>query len=233
MSDLLRVVRWLLRRPQPVIGRDRAIQLACKEFDERGWPYEQPKAIERLNAWVVMMDGQVRDGPVVIINQQTGKVENRGPRLEAADKVILYELRRAAKDAVKAGKPVDFVTFNPPTPSGIADFAEKGPILAELRNRDGDRVLFTAGRLFVEDHAAFFSIPYRDIADFHWMKPDYDQSEEMDLKRTLEDQIVLEDDRGQYFELRKLGCGFDATWNILVWLLRGRLPYRRDQAPRC
>lgn len=51
VSDLLRVVRWLLRRRQPVIGRERAIQLACEEFDRRGWPYEGPTAIERLRVW--------------------------------------------------------------------------------------------------------------------------------------------------------------------------------------
>jgi hypothetical protein len=79
MSDLLRVVRWLLRRPQPEIGRERAIQLACEEFDRRDWPYERPTAVERLRVWRVWMDSRVVFGPIAVIDQQTGEVMYAGP----------------------------------------------------------------------------------------------------------------------------------------------------------
>lgn len=80
MSDLLRVLRWLLRRPQPVIGRERATQLACEEFERRGWPYDRPEAIEHLRVWRVWMDSSTRFGSTVVIDQQTGEVVRVGVR---------------------------------------------------------------------------------------------------------------------------------------------------------
>jgi hypothetical protein len=231
MSDLLRAIRWLLRRPQPVVRRQRAIEIACEEYDHRGWDYDRPEALERLNVWVVQMYRDAVRGPVVVINQQTGNVENRGPRTQGVGKKIRSELRRASKDAAKAGGPTDFVTFDPSAPRGTSKLPEQGSIVAELRNRAGERLLFTEDRLYVEDLGSFFEIRYRDIADFHYMKTDNDQGEEPDLESRVGERIILEDFGGQSFELRELGYGFDAIWNFLGWLLRGRVPYRREQLP--
>lgn len=78
VSDLLRVVRWLLRRPQGLISRDRAIRLACEEFDRRGWPYDRPEAIERLNEWEVWMERDLKRGPVAVVNVNSGEVVYAG-----------------------------------------------------------------------------------------------------------------------------------------------------------
>jgi hypothetical protein len=139
-------------------------------------------------------------------------------RIQSAGEKILFELRKAARNAARAGEPNNFVTFDPPLPVGAVQMQEREPILAQLRNRDGDRLLFTADRLYLENESAFVSVRYQDIKSFHWMRPDYDEWEVLNLKKTLGQQIVLEDRAGRYYELRRLGWGFQALWNFLVWL---------------
>lgn len=78
MRCLLRALRWLLRRPQPLVERERAIQLACEEAGRRNWPYHEPIAVEELKTWLVWLDSTIKGGGYVVIDQQTGEVAKAG-----------------------------------------------------------------------------------------------------------------------------------------------------------
>jgi hypothetical protein len=151
------------------------------------------------------------------------------PRVRSAEEKIVFELRKAAREAARAGEPNDFVTFDPPGAPGSVHMPAEAPLLAQLRKGDGNSLLFGADRLYLEDRGTF--VRYEDITNLHWMKVDYDRTrlgEVLDLKRKFGDQIILEDRNGQYYELSRLGWGFQALWNFFSWLLRGKLPAGRD-----
>ena len=75
---MLWLIRTVLRVPQPKVSREQAIGLACKECDDRGWPHNHPKAVEELRTWLIWMNSEIKGGPYIAIDNQTGNVVRSG-----------------------------------------------------------------------------------------------------------------------------------------------------------
>ncbi len=71
---MFRILRKILLIPQPKITREQAISIARIECKEKGWSYKKPIAIEELRSWLVWADSEIKGGPFVVVDQQTGTV---------------------------------------------------------------------------------------------------------------------------------------------------------------
>ena len=75
---------WLQRRvmciPPPRVTRSEALEIARQECQRRGWSWDKPYVVEEPRRWLIWI-GTMRPPLLVVVDQQTGKVESgRLPR---------------------------------------------------------------------------------------------------------------------------------------------------------
>lgn len=71
---MLRLIRSVLRMRQPIITRERAIEIAILRAEELRWPVEKPEAVERLMTWLVWLTPDRDPCAYMYIHNQSGKV---------------------------------------------------------------------------------------------------------------------------------------------------------------
>lgn len=77
MNAVLRACRAVLRIPEPLVGRERARELAIAEYERRGGRVAQGDRLapkERLRTWEVVFNRGQRPNQTVVIDNQTGEV---------------------------------------------------------------------------------------------------------------------------------------------------------------
>lgn len=71
---MLRQIRHVLRIPQPIITRERAIEIAVLRAKELRFHVENPEAWERLRTWLIWLTPDWTGSAYMYIDNQTGKV---------------------------------------------------------------------------------------------------------------------------------------------------------------
>ncbi|HEY1066310.1 MAG TPA: hypothetical protein VGE52_09385 [Pirellulales bacterium] len=73
---MVRVLRWLLRVPAPLVSREQALEIARRDFPpgDDGWTWEDPTVVEGLREWRVVSRRGQAPARWVCVCQQTGRV---------------------------------------------------------------------------------------------------------------------------------------------------------------
>ena len=79
MEDFMkRLLRKVLFIPQPIITRERALEIAHQECEKQGWGWDNAHIVEELRTWLIWTMGGIRGSPFVVVDQQTGEVVQSG-----------------------------------------------------------------------------------------------------------------------------------------------------------
>lgn len=75
---ILKTLRYVFRIPPPKVSAEDALRIAEHHCNEKGWGWIEPESISGLREWKVYAHKDIKGGPWVVIDNQTGEVLRSG-----------------------------------------------------------------------------------------------------------------------------------------------------------
>jgi hypothetical protein len=72
---MLRLIRYLLRIPPPLITREQAVEIARQWGEANGYGATNPRAEERVWTWIVWLTPDRDPSPYMYVDNRTGEID--------------------------------------------------------------------------------------------------------------------------------------------------------------